>query len=817
MNKNQLDSLIRFQRLIREKKQVNDQYIKNIIDFPYPLDEFQLESIKSIERGQHVLVTAHTSAGKSTVAEYAIAKCAKQNQKVIYTSPIKTLSNQKYYDLKEKCSTILKMNSSDIGLMTGDVKINPENAQCVIMTTEILRNKLYKDLKYFDDVGIIIFDEVHYIKDNDRGHVWEESIIMIPKNITLVMLSATISNPQEFAYWVEKIKDKKTNLVSTLYRPVPLNFYLFAKLNKNDNNQIHSLVTNEKKIDYKNYELVKDHYQKYFKDKYSYKALFNYICEYIHNNQMTPAILFSFSRKNCEVYSKYITTNLINHNERFEIEKIFNFYTSRNLSENDRHLPQTILIKDNLLKGIGIHHSGLLPILKEIVEILFGKGLIKLLFATETFAVGVNMPAKTVIFTELEKFDNHGKRNLFTDEFLQMSGRAGRRGLDKKGYVIYLPIKPMLEKNELNSIILGNTPKLLSKFVLDYRMILKSIDSDEQDTFTIINDSLLNIETKKIIKLNYNEINEIKNDMEKIILNLSNSENNILYEYLEEEKDRKKIKKKKHKLELIKNKWTNKDINFDLVLEKVKGKKDLEYQIEYLKEQNILLENSACNEVFKTLKYLFELGYIKYDVKLKVNYYNCKYLIKTLNTSNLTSTGLIACQINECNGLLLSQILTKNIFESCSEIDIVCILSLFINDGQKTEEEYLSDKIISRHLKDKIKNLISINDYLYSMSKSHDIYYDFDFNYSFIDYAYLWSSGKDLREIYKTIYDIYNDSNNKIYEGNFIKNILKISNMVKEIIDSLAIINNYELIDKFSRIDKLLIRGIIANTSIYLS
>ena len=409
----ELKQIVQIQRLFRDKRIIDREYVKRIIDFPYKIDDFQLKSIESIEKHQHILVTAHTSAGKSTIAEFAIAKCGLTNKKVIYTSPIKTLSNQKYYDLKQKSTTLLNIRPEDIGIMTGDVKINSDNAQCTIMTTEILRNKLYKDITYFDDVDIVVFDEVHYIKDIDRGHVWEEAIIMMPEHITIVMLSATISNPREFADWVQNVKGCKTNLVSTLYRPVPLRFYLFA------DEQLYPLITPEKKINTNNYNTVKKFYTKYYKDKYSPKALFNELSSYLHIEMSLPAILFCFSRKNCEIYSKYITLTLNTHEERSEIEHIFNKHVTKNMSASDRNLPQTLLIKSNLMKGIGIHHSGLLPLLKEIIEILFSKGLIKILFATETFAVGVNMPAKTVIFTELEKYDSyHGRRNLFTDEFL---------------------------------------------------------------------------------------------------------------------------------------------------------------------------------------------------------------------------------------------------------------------------------------------------------------------------------------------------------------------------------------------------------------
>ena len=193
--------------------------------FPYQLDPFQQQAIEAIEGDGNVLVTAHTSAGKSTVAEYAIAKCALLNQKVIYTSPIKTLSNQKFADFRQKADR-MNLTPEDIGIMTGDVKLNPD-AQCVIMTTEILRNMLYQGHPMISEIKMVIFDEVHYINDRDRGKVWEESIIMLPAEINLIMLSATIAGADRFAKWIESIKGKTTRLVSTLYRPVPLHHYIY--------------------------------------------------------------------------------------------------------------------------------------------------------------------------------------------------------------------------------------------------------------------------------------------------------------------------------------------------------------------------------------------------------------------------------------------------------------------------------------------------------------------------------------------------------------------------------------------------------------
>ena len=268
--------------------------------------------------------------------------------------------------------------------------------------------------------------------------------------------------------------------------------------------------------------------------------------------------------------------------------------------------------KRNLLKGIGIHHSGLLPLLKEIVEILFGKGLIKLLFATETFAVGVNMPAKTVIFTELEKYDNyHGRRLLFTDEFLQMSGRAGRRGLDVKGNVLYMPIKNMVPKSEISGLVLGNSPSIISKFLLDARLIVKSIESSEQDTFNIISNSLLNMETQEIIRLNKQEISQLKKQLESSCLSLTSEQKKTIHDYLELYHDQKKVKKKKLALNKIKDNWTGNPSLFELALEQFSSSQDLEKSIHLLENNNYQLLNSSSSEVYKLLNYLIDLGFLK--------------------------------------------------------------------------------------------------------------------------------------------------------------------------------------------------------------
>jgi len=386
--------------------------------WPFVLDPFQQVSIASIERNESVLVSAHTSAGKTVVAEYAIAQCLKNNQRVIYTSPIKALSNQKYREFRE--------DFGDVGLMTGDVTINP-TATCLVMTTEILRSMLYRGSEIMREVGWVVFDEIHYLRDKARGVVWEETIILLPDKVRYVFLSATIPNAMQFAEWITKIHGQPCHVVYTDFRPTPLQHYFFPQ----GADGIH-LVVDEKGI------FREDNFNKAMssiaekggddpadamakrkgkgKDKKLNKGgtkgpsdIYK-IVKMIMLKAYNPVIVFSFSKNQCEAYALQMSNLTFNDDsEKQMVDKVFN-NALESLSEEDRDLPQIQNILPLLKRGIGIHHSGLLPILKETIEILFQEGLIKVLFATETFSIGLNMPAKTCVFTSVRKFDGVSQR-----------------------------------------------------------------------------------------------------------------------------------------------------------------------------------------------------------------------------------------------------------------------------------------------------------------------------------------------------------------------------------------------------------------------
>ncbi|EFN51100.1 hypothetical protein CHLNCDRAFT_141429 [Chlorella variabilis] len=448
-------------------------------EYPFPLDPFQQTAVNALEAGHSVLVAAHTSAGKTVVAEYAFGMALRDGHKVVYTSPLKALSNQKYRELQEQFG--------DVGLMTGDVTINP-NASCLVMTTEILRSMMYRGTELVRQLALIVYDEIHYLRDKERGVVWEESIILAPKTARFAFLSATIPNSREFADWVAKTHGSPCHVVYTDYRPTPLEHYIFPA----GGDGLFLVVDNKGTFREDNFQKAVAQLQE-AEVKAKRPAgggggkgkkggvqeagapkeesdIFK-IVRMIAERRFDPVIVFSFSKKECEALAKQMQG--LDLNEEAEKKLVDGIFSSAIdvLSDADRRLPQIAGALPMLRRGVGVHHSGLLPILKEVVEILFQEGLLKVLFATETFSTGLNMPAKTVVFTHVRKFDGGGFRWVRSGEYIQMSGRAGRRGLDDKGVAI-LMMDEKLEPAVAKDMIKGAPDTLHSEFHLEYSMLL---------------------------------------------------------------------------------------------------------------------------------------------------------------------------------------------------------------------------------------------------------------------------------------------------------------------------------------------------------
>lgn len=495
--------------------------------FPFSLDAFQRESIKCLERGENVLVAAHTSAGKTVVAEYAIAMSLRDKQRVIYTSPIKALSNQKFREFSEEFK--------DVGLMTGDVTIN-KNASCLIMTTEIYRSMLYRGSEVVREVAWVVFDEVHAMRSKDRGTVWEECFILSPENVHFVFLSATIPNAREFSEWMAKLKNKPCHTIYTDTRPVPLQHYIFPKgseglyLIVDDKGQFRpdsferamaeiggsdsrdsAAASNAGKRDKRRSRASGGGVAPGDKSD-CYKVV-----KMIMDRNFAPVIVFSFARRECE--SLALQVSKLNFNSADEKELVRNVYSSavESLMVEDRDLPQVAAALPLLERGIGIHHSGLLPVVKEVVEILFQEGLIKALFATETFSMGLNMPAKTVVFKDMRKFDGETTRFVSSGEYVQMSGRAGRRGLDESGITI-LMCDEKIEPKTAREMLCGKAEPLKSSFRLGYNMLLNLLRAEEANPEYVIARSFAQFQGDRQLPENEAKVAKLEAERDAIVI-----------------------------------------------------------------------------------------------------------------------------------------------------------------------------------------------------------------------------------------------------------------------------------------------------------
>lgn len=377
-------------------------------------------------------------------------------------------------------------------MLTGDIQLNPD-ASCLIMTTEILRSMLYRGASLIQDVEFVIFDEVHYVNDQDRGVVWEEVIIMLPPHVTVIMLSATTPNNLEFAEWVGRTRNCQIYVISTLKRPVPLEHFLFTNRQKKElykivdggrvfNEQayrqaLQSLQSNKEREKATTLNMPRGKQSQSniipaFRNVNQERNLWTDVVYYLQKTDLLPAVAFTFSKRKCDENAESLGNLDLNSASEKSAVHIFMQGCMEKLKGTDSELPQIVWLQGLLTRGIAVHHSGLLPLMKEAIEILFSRGLVKILFATETFAMGVNMPARTVVFSSLRKHDGNGFRYIHAGEYTQMAGRAGRRGKDATGTVIILCPEGVLTDAVLREVILGQPTRLTSQFRLTYQMIL---------------------------------------------------------------------------------------------------------------------------------------------------------------------------------------------------------------------------------------------------------------------------------------------------------------------------------------------------------
>lgn len=794
--------------------------------YTFPLDPFQQHAISAISKDENVLVCAKTGSGKTLVGEYQIYHSLNKGKRVFYTTPIKSLSNQKFYDLKRQ------FKDASVGIMTGDIKFCPD-AQIVIMTTEILRNLLYKKGTTTEHLGLtasismdgldaVIFDECHYINDKDRGKIWEETMILLPSDINLVMLSATLDHPEYFAKWLGELKQKPIHLIETTYRIVPLTHNLLDSSYKLLPLMDAKEVYNEKVyIDWlreqKGIQDERKAYQRKVKDTrqagfegavdgkvhtHSFTHQMNETIKMLEKEELLPALFFVLSRKQCESYSKNVEGSLLTSSDTAAVKHIISFHLHRHMKELEK-VPQYHQIYDLLCRGIAFHHSGLLPLLKEIVEVLFSKGYVKIMFCTETFAVGLNMPTKTVLFAGFKKYDDQtgGMRMLRTDEYIQMAGRAGRRGKDDKGIVIYLPDREPVEPSEMKAMIKGSRPPIQSRMDFHYDFILKTIQAGKEGEplkwLNIMEQSYWFQQRQKQIKALTADIAKLQKRMDDLSVQDPFYSGCIARFDLEQKMKqtvnaaRKEVQKQ---LDTLKNKqigpkWATAWTNYNLI-------ETLRKELYQLGEDKYILETHQ-ESVTPSVRFLNEIGYLKNDNPL------------TLKNEDLTLKGILATEVNEGHQILMTELYTRELLHTLSGEEIVSVLGCFMEEKETEDSPTIGELNVSRQVR-------SVLEQIKNMSQEYQILED-RVGYPVQDY---WKISTQMIEPMQRWIQGENASiicqEHGLFEGNFIRSVMKMSNMLDEVLAMATYCQHTEQIDKIMEVKQKIVRDIVISDSLYL-
>lgn len=826
----------------------NADYDDYFTKYSFPLSDFQKYAIQSIVDGNHTLVTAHTGSGKTLPAEFAIEHFTSQGKKVVYTSPIKALSNQKYYEFTQKYPHI------SFGIFTGDIKINA-NAQVLIMTTEILKNYLFIhenidtvvendgesiqnnydfQLNIDEELACVVFDEVHYINDAERGQNWEQAILMLPKHVQMVMLSATIDAPERFAKWCERDDETKSvTLCSTNHRVVPLTHYGFLtthegvfkrikdkEIQKNIRDKTNKFITlrgSDEKYHQEGYDQLRGTIQHYDSNNIFVNKthVLNQLAFQLKEQEMLPAIAFVFSRKMVETYAKAIQTNILEFDSKIpytmrdECDKIL-----RKLPNYEEYmrLPEYDELTKLLEKGVGIHHSGMIPVFREIVEKMISKGAVKLLFATESFAIGLDCPIRTAVFTSLTKFDGHNMRYLLPHEYSQAAGRAGRRGLDTIGHVVHCNnMFDLPSSNEYKDILCGKPQTLVSKFYISFSIILNLIKngkSTQVDFVDFVQRSMLHSELQKQVIQEQSCLDKAKEqyDKQKTVCDNLRTDRSIIDEYAELiHEDSSGIVKKmsgKQRKEKDRKIANMKDIHKFLI-------RDYE---EIMKLQTLQRD---CDESAQMIEYYND--YIKCKIRNVCNFLSDRGMFEMENNASLTTKGEICSQISEVNCVVMSELLVEwNFFADFTPVQIVGFLSIFsdvrVNEENRTSIVNTNDSFLK-------EKLLHIGSFIESIESSEQTY---DFN-----------SGANYEIIYDMIgpmmewCDLENEQQCKYFIqtrlhelevglGDFCKGILKINCIVRELTKICINTCKSEAYDKLSSIENLLLKFVATNQSLYI-
>ncbi|KAG8598940.1 hypothetical protein GDO81_002807 [Engystomops pustulosus] len=717
-------------------------------EYPFILDPFQKEALLCIDNNQSVLVSAHTSAGKTVCAEYAIALALRDKQRVIFTSPIKALSNQKYREMYEEFQ--------DVGLMTGDVTINP-TASCLVMTTEILRSMLYRGSEVMREVAWVIFDEIHYMRDSERGVVWEETIILLPDNVHYVFLSATIPNARQFAEWICHLHKQPCHVVYTDYRPTPLQHYIFPA----GGDGLHLVVDENGDFREDNFntamQVLRDAGELSKGDQKGRKGgtkgpsnVFK-IVKMIMERNFQPVIIFSFSKKDCEAYALQVSKLDFNSDEEKKmVEEVFNNAIDC-LSDEDKKLPQVEHVLPLLKRGVGIHHGGLLPILKETIEILFSEGLLKALFATETFAMGINMPARTVLFTNARKFDGKDFRWPNTGDLdpiyvVEVLLNCCKESLKNAATEAAKPAKPD-EKGEMQVVpVLLHLLCAISSVRLYIPKDLRSLDNRQS-----------------VLK----SIQEVQKRFPDGVPLLDPIDDMGI-------KDP-GLKKVIQKVEAFEHRMYSHPLNNDPNLES--AYKQCE------KKAQIAVDIRAARRELKKARTVLQMDELKCRKRV------LRRMGFASSSDVIEMKGRVACEISSADELLLTEMMFNGLFNDLTSEQATALLSCFVFQENSSEMPKLTEQLAGplRQMQETARRIAKVSAEA-KLEVDEETYLS-SFRPNLMDVVYTWANGSTFAQICKMT---------DVFEGSIIRCMRRLEELLRQMCQAAKAIGNTELENKFA-------------------
>jgi superfamily II RNA helicase len=839
-----------------------EKYNEHFAKFKYPLHIFQKWAIEAIVEGQHVLATAPTGSGKSLPAEFSLDFFVSRGKKVIYCSPIKSLSNQKFFDFSQKYQHI------SVGIITGDIRCNPD-ASVLIMTTEILLNKLYQlksgstnsssfEMDIENELGCVIFDEIHMINDPSRGHVWENSIMMLPRHIQMVGLSATLDKPEKFASWLETrgskservnvskgSQDKIVYLTKKYIRAVPLTHYSFITATNGINKHVKdkALQAEIKNLTDKTF-VIQDAQGVFNEQNYrnmdkmlklfdandvrmKRQHVLNKVSEFMVEKEMLPAICYVFSRKQLEVCAHEITANLLEFDSKIpytidrECEQII-----RKLPNYKEylHLPEYLDMVALLRKGIAMHHSGLMPVLREIVEILFSKGYIKLLFATESVAIGLNLPVKTCVFTDIYKHDGNSMRVLQAHEYTQAAGRAGRLGLDSVGHVIHLNnLFRDTSATAYKTMMNGKPQTLSSKFKISYNLLLNLIDIGDTNLVGFAKQSMIIGDLNAQINQVALEIDKCSEESAKLNESVETmlSPRDIVEQYFELQSNKENYANKKRKemdKEIQRIKDNYKSVEQDMiVLQKSVKKMD---ELDELMRRQDGLTKYLDNDVNKVLHVLTEDGFLQREDTLVgdnlLTTEDAGVLDDVEPTLSLSAKGKMASGLREVHCLVFAELLDNGTISKLSVTQLISLFSCFTNISvQEAVQDYTpyTDDTVLKEVICSISQMYSDYEDRETMLRINTGA-DYNIHYDLLNYVEEWTECETEYDCKLVLQKLGEEK--EIFLGEFVKALLKINNIASEMERIAEQTGNIDFLSKLKKIPELTLKYVVTNQSLYV-